>query len=66
MNKTKSKELKEKEKKNMEKFKLEAIILDLKNELKSKNEIIKIQRSDIIEIKEKIKKLEKKVQFMSS
>jgi hypothetical protein len=50
----------------MEKFKLEAIILDLKNELNSKNEIIKIQRQDIIEIKKKIKKLEKQVQFMSN
>ena len=50
----------------MEKFKLEAIILDLKNELNSKNEIIKIQRQDIIEIKKKIKKLEKQVQFMQT
>jgi hypothetical protein len=68
MNKIKTKEQKEKENKNkkMEKFKLEAIILDLKNELNSKNEIIKIQRQDIIEIKKKIKKLEKQVQFMSN
>ena len=68
MNKIKTKEQKEKENKNkkMEKFKLEAIILDLKNELNSKNEIIKIQRQDIIEIKKKIKKLEKKVQFMQT
>ena len=68
MNKIKTKDQKEKENKNkkMEKFKLEAIILDLKNELNSKNEIIKIQRQDIIEIKKKIKKLEKQVQFMSN
>jgi len=68
MNKIKTKEQKEKENKNkkMEKFKLEAIILDLKNELNSKNEIIKIQRQDIIEIKKKIKKLEKQVQFMQT
>jgi hypothetical protein len=68
MNKIKTKDQKEKENKNkkMEKFKLEAIILDLKNDLNSKNEIIKIQREDIIEIKKKIKKLEKQVQFMSN
>lgn len=68
MNKIKTKDQKEKENKNkkMEKFKLEAIILDLKNELNSKNEIIKIQRQDIIEIKKKIKKLEKQVQFMQT
>ena len=68
MNKIKTKEQKEKENKNkkMEKFKLEAIILDLKNEVNSKNEIIKIQRQDIIEIKKKIKKLEKQVQFMQT
>lgn len=68
MNKIKTKEQKEKENKNkkMEKFKLEAIILDLKNDLNSKNEIIKIQRQDIIEIKKKIKKLEKQVQFMQT
>ena len=68
MNKIKTKEQKEKENKNkkMEKFKLEEIILDLKNELNSKNEIIKIQRQDIIEIKKKIKKLEKQVQFMQT
>ena len=68
MNKIKTKEQKEKENKNkkMEKFKLEAIILDLKNELNSKNEIIKIQRQDIIETKKKIKKLEKQVQFMQT
>ena len=68
MNKIKTKEQKEKENKNkkMEKFKLEAIILDLKNDLNYKNEIIKIQRQDIIEIKKKIKKLEKQVQFMQT
>ena len=50
MNKIKTKEQKEKENKNkkMEKFKLEAIILDLKNELNSKNEIIKIRKTSSI------------------
>ena len=68
MNKIKTKEQKEKENKNkkMEKFKLEATILDLKNEINTKNQIISAQRKDLIEIKEKIKKLEKQVQFMTS
>ena len=50
--------------KKAEKFKLEAIILLLKNEISTKKDIIKIQKKDINDLKEKLKKLENKVQYI--
>ena len=50
--------------KKAEKFKLEAMILLLKNEISTKKDIIKIQKKDINDLKEKLKKLENKVQYI--
>ena len=50
--------------KKSEKFKLEAMILLLKNEISTKKDIIKIQKKDINDLKEKIQKLEKQVQYI--
>ena len=50
--------------KKSEKFKLEAMILLLKNEISTKKDIIKIQKKDINDLKEKLKKLENKVQYI--
>ena len=50
--------------KKSEKFKLEAMILLLKNEISTKKDIIKIQKEDIKDLKEKIKKLENQVHYI--
>ena len=50
--------------KKAEKFKLETMILLLKNEISTKKDIIKIQKKDINDLKEKLKKLENKVQYI--
>ena len=50
--------------KKAKKFKLEAMILLLKNEISTKKDIIKIQKKDINDLKEKLKKLENKVQYI--
>ncbi len=67
MNKNFEKVFENKENKNSkksEKFKLEAMILLLKNEISTKKDIIKIQKKDINDLKEKIQKLEKQVQYI--
>ena len=67
MNKNFEKVFENKENKNSkksEKFKLEAMILLLKNEISTKKDIIKIQKKDINDLKEKLKKLENKVQYI--
>ena len=40
------------------------MILLLKNEISTKKDIIKIQKKDINDLKEKLKKLENKVQYI--
>ena len=50
--------------KKSEKFKLEAMILLLKNEISTKKDIIKIQKKDINDLKEKLKKLENQVHYI--
>ena len=67
MNKNLEKTFENKENNNnkkAEKFKLEAMILLLKNEISTKKDIIKIQKKDINDLKEKLKKLENKVQYI--